>query len=64
MSLCNKKIYVTKKDAQTAKNIRHNFSHNNKPLRIYYCNKCKGWHLTKTKLLQENTNILSSEDYS
>ena len=43
---CNKKIYHTETDARTVKNWQesHGFV---KELRCYYCNKHKGWHLTK-----------------
>lgn len=48
---CGKRIYETKKDAQSALNARMNGRHevrHNRPsfLRIYRCQKCNAWHLT------------------
>lgn len=40
----NKKRYPTEKDAETAIIIQH--SEGSVELRSYYCESCKGWHLT------------------
>lgn len=47
MTHCNgKKIY---KSSQQAKHVRNAIAHNRKrKLRVYPCNKCFGYHLTKT----------------
>lgn len=45
--LCGKRLYLTKKDALTAKNYQMQNGKWIKPLYIYYCAKENGWHLTK-----------------
>jgi hypothetical protein len=50
-SLCGKKIYQDKKTAQSVRNfLRENgrLSKKVKDLRIYFCEPCRGWHLTKS----------------
>lgn len=49
---CWKNRYPTKRDAVTAMNLRMNGrkkNRRNRPehLRVYRCQKCRGWHLTK-----------------
>lgn len=41
---CGKKVSYDKRGAQTARNRR--IAEDNLYLRIYPCNKCRGWHLT------------------
>ncbi len=47
---CPKKLYMNKKDAETVVNwctVQRFYRH---PLRMYYCEKEKGWHITKKPL--------------
>jgi hypothetical protein len=45
-----KYFYKTKKDAETALNFyKKNPKEKHRPQRVYKCEKCKGWHLTKFK---------------
>lgn len=55
---CNKAIFLDKKSAQTALNTlkvgkrksngrRRKVKH--RPIRVYYCTNCKGWHLTSAE---------------
>lgn len=48
-----KRVYATKKEAQSAINYRKK-SRLNTPtfLRSYYCESCGGWHLTHRRLSQ------------
>lgn len=44
---CNKKIYKTKKDAQTMLNfLRKKCTTRRRPTFVYCCTECKGFHLT------------------
>ncbi len=54
---CDKVLYPDKKTALTVKNFRTRRRHQRfdgaKELRTYYCERGKGWHLTKKRdLLQ------------
>lgn len=55
---CGKTTYQTAKQATTAKNrIKKNSKRNHIPKRIYFCKRCKGFHLTSMK------NKLGNEFY-
>lgn len=47
LGYCNGKRCYDKKSAQTARNGRYSADHIK--LRIYPCDKCNYWHLTKQK---------------
>ena len=42
---CDKVAYPSKREAQTAANLR--FKQDHVKLRLYECPDCKAWHLTK-----------------
>lgn len=48
MSPCSKNVYVSKADASAAmKKALKRRKNNPRKLRSYYCEQCRGWHLTK-----------------
>ena len=46
---CAKKLYLTRKDAETVRNWQLREGHADY-LRIYNCHICQGWHLTNAPL--------------
>jgi len=45
--ICDKKTFATEKDARRSlKTIRNAEGDNKKPIRVYECPECSGWHLT------------------
>ena len=56
--VCIKHVYATKRDVQTFLNAYAKSSgRHGRPeyLRCYFCEECKGWHVTKGKALQPAT---------
>lgn len=63
-----KPTYKTKRDAETARNARLRGAVNKEKgwarikrhvpdhLRVYYCEECGAWHLTRRRAGQKNTN--------
>ncbi len=48
MNPCTKHLYASKADATAAmKKALRRRKNNPGKLRSYYCNECRGWHLTK-----------------
>lgn len=48
--MCGKRIFLKKREARWAANrLMERRERRNKPrrLRVYFCRKCGGWHLTK-----------------
>lgn len=45
---CNKNIYKSKSEAEKAK--KHSEKETGSILNIYYCESCKGYHLTKKQI--------------
>ena len=55
---CNKIRYPTKKDAtSTIKYIKQNANRKKIPVRSYFCEECKTWHMTS----QPTNNIVRYE---
>jgi uncharacterized protein (DUF3820 family) len=46
--ICDKKTFATKQDARNSlKKIRQVNENGERPIRVYECEFCSGWHLTK-----------------